>query len=63
MPLEMDTVETAEGKKPNHYQFYYYYDHQEELNAAKKSEHEFPKFSPRLYFLILIPPFVTFLLH
>lgn len=63
MPLEMDD-EKAQAKS-GHYQYYFYQQpasEVEEMSAAASgenkpvAEHHFPKFSPRLYFLILIPP-------
>jgi hypothetical protein len=64
MPLEMDD-EKSEAKS-GHYQYYFYQQPaseivDEDMSAAASGEpkpaaHQFPKFSPRLYFLILIPP-------
>lgn len=63
MPLEMDD-EKAEAKS-GHYQYYFYQQpasEAEDMSAAASgenkpvAEYQFPKFSPRLYFLILIPP-------
>jgi len=63
MPLEMDS-EKSEAKS-GHYQYYFYQQpasEDEDISAAVSGEqkpaaaHQFPQFSPRLYFLILIPP-------
>ncbi|XP_059483031.1 sodium/hydrogen exchanger 4-like [Neocloeon triangulifer] len=58
MPLDLDT-EKAELSEPIGYQFYYYKEQaQESTLESKEDEFSFPRFSPRLYFLILIPPII-----
>lgn len=62
MPLEMED-EKSDPKSTGQYQYYFYPDSEnEDINAAASGEqkpalHQFPKFSPRLYFLVLIPPY------
>lgn len=63
MPLEMDD-EKSEAKS-GHYQYYFYNKPTSEAedmssgveNKPAVAQHQFPNFSPRLYFLILIPPY------